>query len=175
MKRQLNVNFQRKKVFSKLEDHVLSELVKQFGLRKWKIIAQHMPGRTAKECKERYFNYLSPNFANTKWSHEEDKFLIEKYNELGPKWGILSRHFKGKNSNDLSNRWKYLNSHKCKSKKDKINSENKRSTVTKKEDIIRKNENAHNNSLPKKADTSRFPSISLLIKDLPIFNVKQRE
>ena len=100
---------------------------------------------------------------------------IEKYNELGPKWGILSRHFKGKNSNDLSNRWKYLNSHKCKSKKDKINSENKRSTVTKKEDIIRKNENAHNNSLPKKADTSRFPSISLLIKDLPIFNVKQRE
>jgi hypothetical protein len=39
----------------------LVKLVEQFGLRKWSYIAQLLPGRVGKQCRERWHNHLRPN------------------------------------------------------------------------------------------------------------------
>jgi hypothetical protein len=35
------------------EDELLRLLVKEFGPRKWAVIASHLPGRVDKQCRER--------------------------------------------------------------------------------------------------------------------------
>jgi transcription factor MYB, plant len=42
-------------------DRKLVKLVEQFGLRKWSYIAQLLPGRVGKQCRERWHNHLRPN------------------------------------------------------------------------------------------------------------------
>ncbi|CAN0034661.1 unnamed protein product, partial [Heterosigma akashiwo] len=40
--------------WTKEEDARLTELVAQFGARKWNKIAPHLPGRNGKQCRERW-------------------------------------------------------------------------------------------------------------------------
>jgi hypothetical protein len=71
--------------FQKSEDDQLRALVLQFGESNWKLISLHMNRRNARQCRERYKNYLSPAFKHTPWSEEEERLLSEKVSELGPK------------------------------------------------------------------------------------------
>ncbi|EAX86547.1 Myb-like DNA-binding domain containing protein [Trichomonas vaginalis G3] len=64
--------------FSPAEDDILRSIVQKFGARKWNTIAQYLPGRTARQCRDRFRNYLSPDLKNGPWSREEDIMLIEK-------------------------------------------------------------------------------------------------
>uniref|UniRef100_A0A7N0VFI5 Uncharacterized protein n=1 Tax=Kalanchoe fedtschenkoi TaxID=63787 RepID=A0A7N0VFI5_KALFE len=43
------------------EDRLLVQLVDRYGIRKWSIIAQLLPGRIGKQCRERWHNHLRPN------------------------------------------------------------------------------------------------------------------
>ncbi|OWM65441.1 hypothetical protein CDL15_Pgr009031 [Punica granatum] len=43
------------------EDRLLVRLVEQFGVRKWSHIAQMLPGRIGKQCRERWHNHLRPD------------------------------------------------------------------------------------------------------------------
>lgn len=45
------------------------------GLTKWSEIAERIPGRIGKQCRERYFNHLDPNINKNPWSTEEDIVL----------------------------------------------------------------------------------------------------
>jgi hypothetical protein len=38
------------------EQMKLEELVEQLGLRNWSLVASNMPGRTGKQCRDRYLN-----------------------------------------------------------------------------------------------------------------------
>lgn len=40
---------------------LLIQLVKQYGVRKWSYIAQMLPGRIGKQCRERWHNHLRPD------------------------------------------------------------------------------------------------------------------
>lgn len=40
---------------------LLIRLVDQFGIRKWSHIAQMLPGRIGKQCRERWHNHLRPD------------------------------------------------------------------------------------------------------------------
>jgi myb proto-oncogene protein len=40
--------------WSKEEDEIIIELVNKYGPKKWSTIAQHLPGRIGKQCRERY-------------------------------------------------------------------------------------------------------------------------
>lgn len=94
--------------FSTEEDERLNNLVKELGAKKWKAIAQRMPGRTAKQCRDRYCDYLNPSYLNSEWTQDEDQLLIEKYNIFGSQWSKMTQFFKGRNGNSLKNRWNYF-------------------------------------------------------------------
>lgn len=108
--------------FAKEEDIRLSYLVQKYGANNWNLIASMMPLRNARQCRDRFRNYLSPKINLKKWTKEEDLLLISKYNELGPKWVQISQYFNGRSDNNLKNRWYTHLRKECPGKeKEKVN------------------------------------------------------
>lgn len=95
----------QKRKFSVEEDNILRRLIEINGPRRWNQIALSLPGRTGRQCRDRFQNYLNPLLINGPWSHEEDILLEQKVYELGQHWNKIARFFKGRSSNNVKNRW----------------------------------------------------------------------
>jgi hypothetical protein len=94
--------------FVKAEDDLLIQLVHQFGEKSWATVAQYMKRRTARQCRERYKNYLSPSVSNRPWSEAEDELLTQKVRECGQKWSVIAASFDGRSDVNVKNRWSAL-------------------------------------------------------------------
>ncbi|EAY22700.1 Myb-like DNA-binding domain containing protein [Trichomonas vaginalis G3] len=90
--------------FSSYEDELLKQAYAKLGPNDWNAIAEEVPGRTARQCRDRWKKYLS-GVENGPWTEEEDALLLEKYNELGPKWAQIAQFFKSRTDNNVKNRW----------------------------------------------------------------------
>lgn len=99
---------QHREKFTNVENQLLHTLVKKHGLSNWEIISQNMIGRTAKQCRDHYLNYLLPCRNVSPWSPEEDQLLISKYNIFGSKWKKMTAFFNGRSANSIKNRWNYF-------------------------------------------------------------------
>ena len=64
-----------------------------------------MNGRTGKQCRERYKEYLDPNINKSEWSVEEDNIITKLHEKYGNKWTTISRNMKGRSPNMIKNRW----------------------------------------------------------------------
>ena len=98
------VHNQRRK-FSPEEDIKLSRAIALQGPRKWDQIALSLPGRTGRQCRDRFHNYLNPSLTNGPWTREEDRLLEQKVYELGQHWNKIAMFFRGRSSNNIKNRW----------------------------------------------------------------------
>eukprot|EP00981_Chlorochromonas_danica_P005209 scaffold1046_cov162-Ochromonas_danica.AAC.39 len=58
--------------WSEDEDRMLIYVVSQ-NLGNWGQVAQKMPGRTSKQCRERWINYLNPTLIHSPFTEEEDR------------------------------------------------------------------------------------------------------
>lgn len=97
----------RKKKFTKEEDERLKFLVGKLGSKKWEEISNYMPGRSGRQCRDRYQNYLTPEFFNGQWTQQEDELLFSLFQEHGSKWSKMTCFFKRRSANALKNRWNY--------------------------------------------------------------------
>ena len=91
--------------FSKTEDETLRRLVAQHGEASWAIVAACMENRTARQCRERFKNYLSPTIKNGPWTPEEEALLERKYKEFGPKWAKIALCFEQRSDVNVKNHW----------------------------------------------------------------------
>jgi hypothetical protein len=87
------------------EDLKLRSLVDALGTRSWTRIGCFMPGRTARQCRDRYNNYLADSLFIRPWTPREDAILLERYRAIGPKWVEISKLLKGRSGNCVKNRW----------------------------------------------------------------------
>lgn len=94
--------------FTPEEDEKLRNLVQAHGTNSWNLIAGLMGNRNARQCRERWKNYVNPELRNEPWTLEEDKLLVEKYEEYGPKWNKIAKHFVNRSDNSLRNRWQLM-------------------------------------------------------------------
>lgn len=98
-----------KRMFIKQEDDLILKFVEMYGVCDWNLIASMMLDRNAKQCRERYENYLSPSITNLPWTEEEDKQLRYLVNEYGNKFKTFTKYFPGRGLNNIKNRWyRYL-------------------------------------------------------------------
>ena len=94
-----------KSKFTENEDCALKFLVSKLGEDNWNEIAFYMNGRTVRQCRERWKNYLNPLVNKDEWTEEEDRLLIEKYEEYGSKWKSISVFFQNRTDIMLKNRF----------------------------------------------------------------------
>ena len=71
----------------------------------WIAVAEQIPGRSARQCRDRWANYLSPNNKNGPWSQAEDEILAAKQREYGSQWSLICKFFNGRSENNVKNRW----------------------------------------------------------------------
>ncbi|KAK8854234.1 hypothetical protein M9Y10_016793 [Tritrichomonas musculus] len=91
--------------FKPEEDIMLISLVNQYGLNNWNEIANHMPNRSKRQCKERYLLFLSPNIKNAPWTYEEDLKLIQMLKIFGKRWTMIAKFFNGRSDINIKNRY----------------------------------------------------------------------
>jgi hypothetical protein len=90
------------------------ELVSRHGNKDWNSIAEQMGTRNARQCRERYNNYVNPSLRRDSWTDEEDATLIEKFREFGPKWNMIAKFFQDRSDMALRNRCQVINRHQNK-------------------------------------------------------------
>jgi len=74
----------------------------------WGIVKKGIPGRTAKQCRERWINNLNPEIRRGNWTTEEDQLILELYEQMPQRWAAISKQLEGRTENAVKIRWKSL-------------------------------------------------------------------
>ena len=91
-----------------VEDELLLNAVKMHGTKNWVAVSAAVPGRTAKQCRERYTGQLDPNLTKDEWTTEEDEKLLKLHSLHGNQWSHIARNLPGRSSTSVKNRCKWL-------------------------------------------------------------------
>jgi len=94
----------RRMKFTEQEDTQLRALVAQFGATNWTLIASHMPGRVARQCRDRWNHYLTPDRTVEQWTPGDDEILRANLSQSGPGWSEIAGLFPGHTDISVRNR-----------------------------------------------------------------------
>ena len=84
------------------EDEAIIKLVQENGIDDWTKIASQLKEelgvhkRTGKQCRERWYNHLSPHVNKQPWSDEEEELLFIHHKTYGNRWKDISKLFIGR-------------------------------------------------------------------------------
>lgn len=98
-------NYRIKRIkFQESEDQKLVNLVHQYGIKCWSFISSQMPGRTPRQCRDRWNHYLAPHTNISKWTVEEDQIIIKMVKKIGKQWSRIASLFPGRTGIAVRNR-----------------------------------------------------------------------
>jgi hypothetical protein len=94
------------------EDRKLIAAVQKYPdirLVTWTALVDAIPGRTSKQCRERWFNFLDPSIKhNAEWTMQEDKKLQRLVKSFGRKWARIAKELPGRTENTVKVRYQSL-------------------------------------------------------------------
>jgi hypothetical protein len=101
----------KKSKWTSEEDEQLRQNVELHGLGNWSLIAQGLPGRNGKQCRERWMNQLCPALNKDNWAPQEDAVLVQQQRIYGNVWSRIAQFLPGRSPNAVKNRWSWLSRH----------------------------------------------------------------
>lgn len=108
--------------WKKHEDNLLKEAVNKYGPCKWSQIANMVPGKTKKQCCDRWRIHVKGIGRNV-WERKDDVALEKAVYEMGDNWTLVAKAVTGKTNKQCRERFKNY-----------IDPNLKRSAYTKEED-----------------------------------------
>lgn len=87
------------------EDRKLLKWIETVGSYNWKICSKIIPGRTGKQCRERWVNGLNPKIKRGEWTREEDLLIYLMYKTIGGKWSKICLVLRNRTENSVKNRF----------------------------------------------------------------------
>jgi hypothetical protein len=94
--------------FTPEEDAQIRQFAALHGVKQWDLLAQTLPDRSARQIRDRWAHYLSPQVSAKPWSLDEDRQLLRLCLQNGTQWSVLVKHFPGRTDINLKNRWNKL-------------------------------------------------------------------
>ena len=80
----------RGSVWKNAEDEVLKAAVMKYGLNQWSRISSLISRKSAKECKDRWYEWLDPNIKKTEWTREEEEKLLYLVKIFPSQWRTIA-------------------------------------------------------------------------------------
>ena len=90
------------------EDEKLLQWVQEHGAKDWRLLAEKLPGRDRRQCRNRWHDKVNPDINGGPWSEDEDKILMDNHKTLGSKWSKYRTLLPGRTYQAIGNRWKSL-------------------------------------------------------------------
>lgn len=97
--------------FTAEEDAKLSKLVRGFSRRKeidWNYVSQMMDNRNARQCKDRWMNYLDTKINHKDFTKDENFFILQKVSEFGKKWKVIAAMMENRTEVSVKSQYRKL-------------------------------------------------------------------
>ncbi|CAD8197596.1 unnamed protein product [Paramecium octaurelia] len=77
-------------VWKNSEDEILKAAVMKYGLNQWSRISSLLVRKSAKQCKQRWYEWLDPSIKKTEWTREEQEKVLHLAKIFPSQWRTIA-------------------------------------------------------------------------------------
>jgi hypothetical protein len=81
----------------------------EFGQNSWPKVAFRIPGRSARQCRDRWRHYFQAPLDEQPWSLQEDLIFRKAVAICGTRWSVIQPLLTGRSESELRRHWLFQN------------------------------------------------------------------